>query len=306
MNIDLLPLDCLRSIFDQIPLQELIRLRNVCVEWNNLITHICAKKHSLELFESTRLAYKRKSMIRYYNYLHIDHKYFSHKKRDFLVNPGQGRCLKNKLLNGCSVDQILVKLFPKLTTLTIYYITGDYEIDLSLFLHQWSLNLTSLTLVGTCFLHPSAQSSIQQLWNTINSLPSLNKLHLFEVCTLPVELPVLSQLEHFTLIIDTYLKNNIFSVFSKFSSKLRFLTLGGVVNMTNYELFFININHLTDNLTHLTISHVKDVNNSDKYEQIKEDIKEILRLICETFVNLEYFNPKFAFEVSILFFFCCI
>ena len=313
MNINNLPLYCLESIFDQFSLQELISMRSVCVEWLNVINNICTKKRSLILCESMWYIINYEKIIHFYTSIinfKKDNEHIFYKKKDFLVNPSKMECL-NYDTKICKPDHFYSDLFPKLSRLIICSEKhSKFKIDLSIFLQQWSHNLTSLTLIGShiCCL---SVSILPKLWDSINSLSSLTELHLLKIGTFPKRLPVLSQLERFTLVIDPEKRDhNIMHELSKYNSKLRFLTFNGLANF-NFVPFFFDIDaHLKNNLTHLNIGYIiysktRYIDHNDEeitnHRNIYLKKEKILQLICTTFVNLNHLNADFAHGVSMIF-----
>lgn len=294
MQINDLPNDCLRSIFDHFSLQELIQQRAVCSHWQKLIEKICAQKSSLKLFESFNVVYNYcNCLLQYTLHEHEDFvlKRIFQRDDDLLISgrPVQKKALKDeKDEHAETTGHLLADLFLNLSKLVFYYYNWPTEMKLHSFLSKWS-NLTSLSLLGM----PHLKKQHTLIWDAINSLQFLNRLHLFEITDSIPQLPVLQHLEQFTLV--NY-DGDIVALLSQLGTSIRHLTLDGInCELHQLEELLRRAPHLCTNLTHLTIGHLF-CSETTVYKS-RAILSSILHLICTTFKSLHYFHPKFVYQV---------
>lgn len=293
MEINDLPNDCFRSIFDRFSLQELLQYRAVCSHWRILIEKICAQKSSLKLFESFNVVYNYcNCLLQYTLYEHEDFvlKRIGQRDDDLLIS---GRPTRRELRAGNAptaepTGHLLGNLFPNITKLVFYYYNWPTEMDLHSFLGKWSF-LTSLSLLGM----PHLKQQHTQIWNAINSLQFLNRLHLFEITDSIPDLPVMQQLEQFTLV--NY-DGDIVALLSQLGTPIRHLNLDGInCELHQLQELLRRAPFLSTHLTHLSIGHLF-FRETTVYKS-RHVVRTILRLICNSFQSLQYFHPKFVYQV---------
>jgi len=287
MHINDLPDDCIRFVFDQFSLQQIIQFRAVCGRWRFLVEEICAQKSSLKLFEAFNVVFNYCNCLVQYNLQSNEEfglKQIGNGDDDFLV----GGIHKAESGNANTIGQLLVDLFPNLRKLVFYYYNWPTQMELPFFLDKWN-NLTSLALFGM----PHLQHLQQNIWKSLSSLKSLTHLHLFEICAIPNDLIVLSQLERFTLV--NY-DGDIVSLLAHLGPSIRHLALEGITSTFEQFQHLLETNKHLENVTHLTIGYLFTTVES-KYKS-RAVHKNILHLICDKFTSLIYFYPKFACEVS--------
>lgn len=298
MQLNDLPNDCIRSIFDHFSLQELIQHRAVCPHWRVIIEKICAQKSSLKIFESFSVIY---------NYCNCLLQYTLHEHEDFVlkrITQGDddllisGRPVKKKVWKNEDAElteitgHLLADLFPNLSKLVFFYYNWPTEMKLQSFLSKWSA-LTSLSLLGMPHLGKKQKQTHSKIWDAINSLRSLNRLHLFEIAAGIPQLPVMQQLEQFTLV--NY-DGDIVALLSQLGTSIRHLTLDGInCELHQLEELLRLAPHLSTSLTHLTIGHLFCF-EATGYKS-RAILRSILHLICTTFKSLQYFHPKFVYMV---------
>lgn len=205
-----LPDDCLSIILSQCPLQQLFSLRTVSHRFNNLIQHIFATKRILKIFGSY---YEMNRFVQ-----STKERYVPEDLPEFAIRENTD----DVIIIGNPDSETLYQIPQRLPNATSIFIncTSFNNLDLSQFLEPWRPNLVSFG----AFDLPKNKANLDQLWNTVNTMSSLRKLHLLipPNYRLPDNFTVVSQLELFCLAsygfdlvpLYTHINNDITLLFS--------------------------------------------------------------------------------------------
>lgn len=153
-------------------------------------------------------------------------------------------------------------------------------IDIARFLEPWRAQLVSYGM----FALPKSIDDTNRLWETVNRMTSLKKLHLIipTQYRLPDNFPIISQLQIFALM--NYPNDNLVRVFAQISSKI-LLILSNVLFGPSHLEELVRCNPL---VTQRVIGF--DYGYMLAKENRVENYKKLFHLSCEKFTEIEFLD----------------
>lgn len=272
MLINGLDNDSLSLVFGQFTLQQLIALRIVCRRWQSVIELMCHRKSSLALFASVEDG----------NYYWQFAKRYS--DQPFSVSKlaqGGDQLILCGPRADLSQNNLLSSLFPNVKKLII-----RCKLELVPLLESWT-NLQYLCL----YMINCDEREEERIWAIINSMQTLQSLHLFVYGrTIVEEMPALARLERFSL---SYYFGDIISVLTKLGPVIRRLYLDYIPCDLGQLRQFVQMRpEIAANLTHLTVVNIRSSQSS------VQDRKKFLQLICNNFISLTHLDVTFTNQAS--------
>lgn len=217
MNLSKFPDDGLFAIFAKCPLNKLILLRRVCSRWQVLIEKFFRGKHTIKIFGSFRSLVEYMKNVKRYNLKLANSDHYPRKV-------GYNELIFSSSRFDEEGARLIAQLFPNVKVLVFFYYNWPKEEIFGILIAQW-INLKSITFFGM----PQTDNSQQRIWEFINSISSLKRLHLFGIrdAVIPDQFPALGRLEQFSL--TDYREGNIVPVLTQLSSVCKQLLLDYVV-----------------------------------------------------------------------------
>lgn len=270
--------DVIWLIFQSIPLNELLTLRQVCVRWNSIIQKLCTQKKTLLLCSHDRDDFQIQSVQLLTS---SDSKAEQSLETLFI---GQNDDDKSGLVPA------LASLCPNVSKLLVVDDFYQPKLDqTSHFMSSWSDTLTSLTLHGLSF-------SSTDLTESLNSLTSLTELHLLYIYD-RIDLNKVQIFPQLTRLSVVRYYGDIESVLCRLGSHCTRLLLDKVTLTSDQLSTVIEKNaSFCAHLQHLSIGPLCVTEQND--------LQPTLSIICSTFKAVQYLYVDFAFQVSALLFVC--
>lgn len=150
-------------------------------------------------------------------------------------------------------------------------------IDLARFLEPWRAQIVSYGM----FALPKSLDDTNRVWETVNQMTSLRKLHLIipTQYRLPDHFPIISQLQIFSLV--NYPNNDLVPIFAQISSKI-LIILSNVLFGPNQLEELIKLNPLVPQRVFGI-----DYGYMLAKENRVENYKKLFHLTCEKFTEIE-------------------
>lgn len=175
MNILSLPADCHQVIYENLTINQVVRLRVVSKDWKQLIETICFDKKILHVFDSSTSVQNYFSSLSFFNCSSLSLG-VSLQNSIILCLPKEDKKLKKQPKHSDDGASFLGRLFPNVTNFAICY---DFEnkmlqFDLAI-LRSWATTLTSFHLqVSSSTVHEEIA-----ILNHLNCLVNLRKLQFY-------------------------------------------------------------------------------------------------------------------------------
>ena len=265
--------DCLRLIFRECSLQQLLQLRSICSRWQLIIEHIFQSKHSLKLFGSPE--YSRKFFDNMVQFKISDSIW-----KDY---PGLGNIgsdsliLKPDIASSDKACHFLAELFPNIQILILFCPQLLNSTQLPLMLNCWAPKLTSLIIYS---MYRSINLSYK-FCDTFKQMTSLKRLEIFRMLRkeIPEQVTILDQLKHFAII---HYSNDIMPILRQLKScesiKLSWICL----SLSQMEDLMLENPNLAKNIQNLKLGMISSPKNDNRIK----NFQAILSFICTRFRSL--------------------
>lgn len=287
MELNQLNSDCLRLIFSQLTINELVHLRLVCTRWKSISETVLHSHHSLKLFSNFKSVIQYVSQLIQYN---VQHEWYYRigSGRELMVGHDYDEDQPNMYQNQIDWTEpekcdLLRLLFPTLTSLIVHLSYSKSFSSIERLLDQFP-NLQDLSIFNI------ASGSTLMPMSGSNKLPHLRRLELFNFNLRDINIihlgGILPQLEHFTL---GYCYQSLSDTTDHITPMLlalercQALTLNKVRISDQILRNFVQSKcDLVRKITHLTLN----TGNAFRYGTSRD----IIELVCERFCELIYFN----------------